>query len=98
MSAQPVDPVGGDALDPQRILDELPADERGFFLAQYREAVEGARDPAGWKQLDRLLRRWRNHAEAVKTPGYAEALEAARGPVGEGMLLEDVVRLYRPAL
>src|SRR5579859_551461 len=98
MSAQPVDPVGGDPLDRQRILDELPGDECGFFLAQYREAVEGARDPAGWKQLDRLLRRWRYHAEAVKDPGYAEALEAARGPVSGGMLLEDAVRLYRPAL
>jgi hypothetical protein len=49
MSAQPVDPAVEDPLDPQRILDELPGDERGFFLAQYREAVDGARDPAGWK-------------------------------------------------
>jgi hypothetical protein len=98
MSAQPVDPADGDPLDPQRILDELPGDERGFFLAQYREAVEGARDPAGWKQLARLLRRWRYHAEAVKDPGYAAALEAARGPVSGGMLLEDAVRLHRPAL
>ena len=65
--------------------------------AQYREAVDGARDPAGWKQLARLLRRWRHHAEAVKDPGYTEALEAARGPVSGGMLLEDAVRLHRPA-
>jgi hypothetical protein len=98
MSAQPVDPVGGDSLDPQRILDELPGDERGFFLAQYREAVEGARDPAGWKHLARLLRRWQYHAEAIKDPGYAEALAAARRPVSGGMSLEDAVRMYRPAL
>jgi hypothetical protein len=40
-----------DPLDPQRILDQLPADERGYFLDQYREAVDNARDPVGWKQL-----------------------------------------------
>jgi hypothetical protein len=38
MSAQPAEHE--DPLDPQRILDELPGDEREFFLPQYREAVE----------------------------------------------------------
>jgi hypothetical protein len=35
----------------------------------------------------------------MKEPGYWEALEAARGPVSasDGMLLEDAIRLYRPA-
>lgn len=86
-----------DRLDPQRILDQLPADERGSFLDQYRVAVENARDPAGWKQLRRVLLLWRFHADAVRDPGYREALNAARGPVGSGMLLEDAVRVYRPA-
>ena len=86
-----------DPLDPQQILDQLPADERGFFLDQYRDAVENARDPAGWKQLRRVLVRWRLHADAVRDPAYREALNAARGPVGDGMLLEDAVRVYRPA-
>ena len=46
VSAQPAERE--DPLDPQRILDQLPADERRFFLDQYREAVENARDrPAG---------------------------------------------------
>ena len=98
MSSQPVDPEGGGQLDPQRILDELPEDERGFFLVQYRAAVDGARDPAGWKQLDRLLRRWRYHARAAKDPSYVDALNAACGPVSGGMLLEDAVRVYHPAL
>jgi hypothetical protein len=31
--------------------DDLPAGEHGFFLDQYREAVDNVRDPAGWKQL-----------------------------------------------
>jgi hypothetical protein len=95
MSAQPAERE--DPLDPQRILDELPEDERASFLSQYREAVDGARDPAGWQQLRRVLRLWRYHAAATKDPGYWQALEAARGPVSGGMLLEDALRRYRPA-
>ena len=97
MSAQPSVPVGEDPLDPQRILRELPEEEREAFLAVYREAVEGARDPSGWAYLSRLLRLWRMHAQAVRQPGYAEARKAARDGTGTGMLLEDAVRLYRPA-
>ena len=95
VSAQPLERE--DPLDPQRILDRLPSDERGFFLDQYREAVENARDPAGWKQLRRVLRLWRYHADAIEDPGYQEALDAARGPISGGMPLEDAVRMYRPA-
>jgi len=95
VSAQPAERE--DPLDPQQILDQLPEDERGSCLDQYRDAVENARDPAGWKQLRRVLRLWRFHADAVGDSGYREALDAARGPVGGGMLLEDAVRVYRPA-
>jgi Family of unknown function (DUF6247) len=95
VSAQPAERE--DPLDPQQILDRLPVEERGFFLDQYREAVDGARDPVGWKQLRRVLRLWRLHADAAADPGYREALDAARSPVSGGMLLEDAVRMYRPA-
>jgi hypothetical protein len=95
VSAQPAERE--DPFDPQRMLDQLPVDERGFFLDQYRDAVENARNPAGWKQLRRVLLRWRFHADAMADPAYREALDAARGPVGSGMLLEDAVRVYRPA-
>lgn len=95
MSAQP--PEREDPLDPQRILDRLPEDERGFFLEQYQAAVDNARDPADWKQLRRVLRLWRFHAEAVGEPGYREALDAARGPVSDGMPPEEAVRVYSPA-
>ncbi len=71
VSAQPAE--RDDPLDPQRILDDLPADERGFFLDHYREAVDNARDPVGWKQLRRVLRLWRFHADAAGDPGYREA-------------------------
>ncbi len=81
MSALPAEPPPReDPLDPQRTLAELPGPEREFFLRAYQEAVEQARDPAGWKQLRRVLRLWRYHAEAIKDPGYPEALKAARGP------------------
>ena len=46
MSAQPAE-HHEDPLDPQRILRELPDRERANFLAAYREALDGARDPAG---------------------------------------------------
>lgn len=97
MSAQPTVPAGEDPLDPQRILRELPEEEREAFLTVYREAVEGARDPSGWAYLRRLLRLWGMHAQAVRQPGYDEARQAARGGTGTGMLLEDAVRRYRPA-
>jgi Family of unknown function (DUF6247) len=95
VSAQPAERE--DPLDPQRILDQLPAEERGSFLEQYQEAVDNAHDPAGWKQLRRVLRLWRFHADAVGDPGYREALDAARGPVSGGMPLEEAVGAYRPA-
>jgi uncharacterized protein DUF6247 len=95
VSARPAE--RGDPLDPQRILGRLPADERGSFLGQYQEAVENARDPVGWMQLQRVLRLWRCHADAAGEPGYREALDAARGPVSGGMPLEEAVRAYRPA-
>jgi hypothetical protein len=92
VSALPVDPPD-DPLDPVRILDELPEDQRGFFLSQYRETVEEARDPAGWKQLRLLLRLWAYRAGALKRPEFREAEQAARAGTGRGMLLEDVIRL-----
>src|SRR3984957_8741344 len=95
VSAQPAE--RDDPLDPQRILDDLPADEHGFFLDQYREAVDTARDPAGWKQLRPVLGRWRFHAAAAGDRGYREALDAAGGPVSGRMPLDDALRVYRPA-
>jgi len=47
VTALPADPQHQDPLDPERILRELPEWERENFLSQYREALDGARDPAG---------------------------------------------------
>jgi len=81
-----------DPLAPQHTLEQLTADERGSFLQQYQEAVEHACDPAGRKELRRVLQLWRFHADAAGDAGYREALGADRGPVSGGMALEEAVR------
>jgi hypothetical protein len=96
MSALPADPEQ-DPLDPERILRELPEQERENFLSQYREALDGARDPAGWKHLRRVLRLWSWMVVAASQPGYYEAREQALAGTGEGMLLEDYIQLRRGA-
>ena len=96
MSAPPADAAPqGDPLDPERILQALPAPERETFLAQYRRAVNDALDPAGWKALRRFLRLWAMHALAVNQPGYYEARDAARQGTGGGMALEQALQQRR---
>jgi hypothetical protein len=97
MSALPADPQHQDPLDPERILRELPERERESFLSQYREALDGARDPAGWKHLRRVLRLWSWMVVAASQPGYYEAREQALAGTGEGMMLEDYIRLRHGA-
>jgi hypothetical protein len=92
MSAQPAEHQV-DPLDPERILAELPDRERANFLAAYREALDGARDPAGWGQLQRVLRLWSGMVIATNRPGFYQAQEAALTGTGGGMLLEDYVRM-----
>jgi hypothetical protein len=95
VTALPAEPVHEDPLDPQRILGELPAPERETFLAQYRRAVDAARNPAGWKELQRLLRLWALRTVAISEPGFYEAQAAARAGAGGGMLLEEAIRQRR---
>ena len=96
MSALPVDPPQQqeDPFDPERILRSLPDREREMFLAEYRLALDHARDPVGWPELLRFLRLWSFRAIAVNQPGYCEAWEQVSA--GGGMLLEDAIKLYRP--
>jgi hypothetical protein len=74
---------------PGAILRELPERERENFLSQYREALDGARDPAGWKHLRRVLRMWSWMVIVASQPGHYEAREQALAGTGEGMLLEE---------
>ena len=99
MSALPVDPLQHeDPLDPGQILRALPDRERETFLAEYRRAVDDARDPARWPELRRFLRLWAWRAVAVAEPGYYQSWEQANAGTGTGggMLLEDAIKLYRP--
>jgi len=77
MRAQPAEQHLEDPLDPQWILRELPGQERANFLAAYREALDGARDPAGWGHLRRVLRLWSRVVIVANRPGFYEAQEAA---------------------
>ena len=94
MAAEPVEHYE-DPLDPQRIFRELPGRERADFLAAYREALDGARDPAGWGNLRRVLRLWSRMVIATNHPGFYEAQEAALTGTGGGMLLEDYIQMRR---
>lgn len=76
MSAEPVHVEDPD--DPQVILRDLPERERAQFLSQYHEAVDAAHDPAGYRQLRRLLHAWRLTVMATRQPGYYEELDAVR--------------------
>jgi hypothetical protein len=90
----PVRRGGEDPPDPERILRSLPDRERGTFLAEYRLALDDARDPAGWPELLRFLRLWSFRAIAVNQPGYCEAWEQVSA--GGGMLLASLsARLVR---
>jgi hypothetical protein len=57
----------------------LPDRERETFLAQYRRAVDGARDPAGWKHLQRFLRLWAGRAISANRRAFTR-----RGPGPSG--------------
>jgi hypothetical protein len=97
VTALPADsPQQEDPLDPERILRSLPERERETFLAEYRQALEEARDPAAWPELRRFLRLWAWRAVAVAEPGYYEARDRTRAGTGGGMLLADALRQYHP--
>ena len=97
VTALPADlPQHEDPPDPERILRTLAGAERETFLAEYRQAIDEARDPAGWPELRRFLRLWSFRAIAVNQPGYYEAWEQARAGTGGGMLLEDAIRQHCP--
>ena len=87
MFAEPVRAEDPD--DPEVILRDLPERERAEFLRQYREAVEAAQDPAGYRQLQRLLHAWRLTAFATSQPGYYEELAAVRNGTAQTRPAEE---------
>lgn len=88
MSAEPVQVE--DPNDPQIILRDLPEREHAEFLRQYHEAVDGAHDPAGYRQLQQLLHAWRLTVIATSQPGYYQELAAVRSGTAPTSRAEQV--------
>jgi hypothetical protein len=78
MVAAPLPEIPEDSEDPSVILRDLPEGEREDFLAQYREALEAARDPAGYARLRLVLRIGRLRVIACNSPGYYDRIESVR--------------------
>src|SRR5260370_41684573 len=89
MSAEPVHVE--DPEDPEVILRDLAERERAQFLRQYHEAVDAAHDPAGYRQLRRLLHAWRLTVTAARQPGYYEALDRGRNRTGRPTPAEETI-------
>ncbi|GAA4620802.1 hypothetical protein GCM10023196_006210 [Actinoallomurus vinaceus] len=88
MSAQPVEHYE-DPRDPQIILRSLPERERSVFLKDYREAVDAAHDPAGYRILQHKLERWATKVRILdnvleQNPNYYEDLDASRQAILNG--------------
>lgn len=97
MSAQPIHEE--DPCDPQVILRDLPEREHAVFLQRYREALDEAKDPAGYKRLQRMLHMWSISARALskalrENPSYYEDLAAETEGIRNGTIqtipIEDV--------
>ena len=63
----------------------LPEEYHAQFLIEYAAAVEGARRPEQFRQLQELLRLWRLRAVAFSSPGYDERLAAVRRVTGSSL-------------
>ncbi len=70
----------------------LPEGYHAQFLAEYTAAVEGARRPEQFRQLQELLRLWRLRAVAYSSPGYEERLAgASHGRAADSAAAEQVI-------
>ncbi len=67
MTAQPV--YDSDPDDPVMILTALPEELRAHFRTEYTAAVDSARRPEEYRQLQDLLHLWRLRATAYASPG-----------------------------
>lgn len=76
MTAHPVHDSDPD--DPVEILRALPEEHHARFRTEYAAAVNEARRPEQFRQLQELLRLWRLRAVAYAGPGYARRLADAR--------------------
>jgi hypothetical protein len=89
MSAEPAQVEDPD--DPEVILRRLPEREREEFLRQYREAVDGAHDPAGYRWLRQVLHAWQLTVIATTQAGYYEELAAIRNGTARTRPAQEVI-------
>jgi hypothetical protein len=73
------------------ILRDLPERERDEFLRQYHEAVDAAREPAGYEHLRNLLRVWSLTVVATSRSGYYEELAAVRNGMSSTVPISDAI-------
>lgn len=84
MTAHPAyDP---DPDDPIEILLALPQEYHAQFRVEYAAAVDSARRPEQFHQLQEMLRMWRLRAIAYASPGYDGRLAAAREEHSAGVV------------
>jgi hypothetical protein len=77
--------------DPEVILRDLPERERAPFPGQYHAAVDAAHDPAGHRQLQRLLHAWRLTVIATSRVGYYEDIDAVRNGTAQTVPAEEAI-------
>jgi hypothetical protein len=78
---------------PDAIAAELPPELREQFLAEYRAALEVARDTLRLDQLDQVIETWWRTAWARRSPRYAESMRRA-GQGGEPFTPEQYTREF----
>lgn len=92
MTAQPIepDPVGED--DPAVVHARLPEQYRAEFLREYRAAAQAAmRDLGAYRELARVLRRWRLRAVMYSRPGFTERAAASATSRPDDVPVEELV-------
>jgi hypothetical protein len=80
-----------DPNDLEVVLRDLPERERAQFLRQYQTVVDVAHDPAGYRQLQRLLHAWRLTVIATSRVGYYDEIDAVRDGTAQTVAAEEVI-------
>jgi hypothetical protein len=92
-AAEPTLDHGRPERRPDAIAAELPPELREQFLAEYRAALEVARDTLRLDQLDQVIEIWWRTAWARRSPRYEEAVRRA-GQGGEPFTPEQYTREF----
>ena len=92
-AAEPTLDHGRPARRPDAIAAELPPELRQEFLAEYRAALEVARDSLRLDKLNQVIETWWRTAWARRSPRYGAAVERA-GQGGKPFTPEQYAREF----